>query len=150
MIILDTNVVSEILRLQPDASVLRWMMAHTHEVGITAITVAELSLGVEILPEGQRKTRLQQKLGALFADYRTSVIEFDREAAQANGVLIAKRRSSGRPLATEDAMIAATCLVHGMSLATRNIKDFDDLGLALINPWEADEKVLGDESPDLE
>ena len=137
MIILDTNVVSEVLRPHPDAGVLSWIADHLHEVGITSITVAELSLGVEILPEGHKKIRLQRNLGMLFADYQTSVADFDREAAQLYGVLIAKRRSSGHPLNTEDAMIAAICLSQDMALATRNVKDFDGLGLTIINPWDA-------------
>lgn len=136
MIVLDTNVVSETLKRVPDTNVLRWLAEHAAEVTITAVTVAELNVGLEALPEGRRKAELRLALGEIFDAYRDLVVGFGAQAGQRYGTLIASRRAAGRPLATEDAMIAASCLTGDLALATRNVRDFEGLGLTLINPWE--------------
>jgi len=136
VIVLDTNVISETLRPAPAGQVLRWLTDHAAEVTITAVTVGELSLGLEILPDGRRKAELRRLLSDIFDSYRHLVLDFGTLAGQRYGEVIASRRAASHPLTTEDAMIAAICLTHGTALATRNTKDFDGLGLTLINPWE--------------
>jgi len=135
VIVLDTNVISETLKPTPNEQVMSWLAEHAAEVTITAITVGELSLGLELLPDGRRKTELRRLLGDIFASHRHRVVSFDAPAGQRYGELIARRRAHGRPLAREDAMIAAMCLTRDTALATRNVKDFDGMGLTLINPW---------------
>lgn len=137
MIVADTNVISETLKLVPDEHVMNWLAAHASEITITAVTVGELSLGLEVLPEGHRKADLRRALSGIFALHGETMFVFDALAGQQYGRLIADRRRKGHPLDTEDAMIAAICLTNNLSLATRNVKDFDGLGLNLINPWQA-------------
>ncbi|MCL1922505.1 MAG: type II toxin-antitoxin system VapC family toxin [Propionibacteriaceae bacterium] len=136
MIVLDTNVVSETLKPHPDEGVIQWLTTHGNDTTITAITVAEISVGIEILPEGKRKRDLRQWIGEVFDSYESRVLVLDNQSARIYGSLVARRRSQGNPLTTEDAMIAAICTVGGFPLATRNTKDFEGLDLTLINPWE--------------
>ena len=135
MIVLDTNVVSEMLRPAPNAQVMSWLSEHSKALTITAVTVAELSLGLQIMPQGSRKDGLRRHLDAIFASYGDRILGLDTPAGRHYGDVVSKRRSIGRPITTEDAMIAAICLTHALPLATRNCKDFDDLNLKLINPW---------------
>jgi predicted nucleic acid-binding protein len=135
MIVLDTNVISETLKLAPAPQVLHWLQTRATDVTVTAITVAELSAGLEILPEGRRKSNLRNHLNALFETYRPISHDFDMACGQTYGRIIAARRVIGHPISTEDGMIAAICLSQNLPLATRNVRDFDDLGLTLINPW---------------
>lgn len=142
MIVIDTNVVSETLKPAPDENVMRWMAAHSTELMITSITVGELSLGLEILPDGYRKAELRRLLGSTFDTYQNLIINYDTLAGYRYGSVVASRRAVGRPVTTEDAMIAAICLVRNLPLATRNTKDYDNIGLTLINPWNWGEEVI--------
>jgi hypothetical protein len=137
MIILDTNVLSEPLRPTPDGVAVRWLDAQ--EPGtlfITAITVAELHCGVELLPAGKRKKALKSALTdevlPLFGD---RVLAFDAQAAVAFGKLHAVRRAAGAPISFADCAIAAIAQLHGFALATRNQRDFEHLPIKLIDPW---------------
>ena len=136
MIIIDTNVVSETMKPAPDEHVLTWLAGHVSEVTITSITVGELCAGMEVLPDGHRKGELQRLLDGVFSAYRDIIVGYDAQAGESYGTVVAKRRAAGRPVTTEDAMIAAICLSRGLWLATRNTKDFSGLGLTVINPWE--------------
>jgi len=105
-------------------------------VFITSITVAEILYGVEILPAGKRRERLNAETEAMFAqDFGGQILFFDEQAARAFAQIASARRKLGRPIAELDAQIAAIASVHGAALATRNTADFEDCGVQLVNPW---------------
>ncbi len=135
MIILDTNVISELTRPVPDARVVSWVDAQD-DLMVTATTVAELLYGVARLPAGARKAKLADAIRDL-TDVRLKdkVLGFDRAAASHYAQIAADRDAAGRPISIADAQIAAVCREGGASLATRNTRDFDGVGIALINPW---------------
>ena len=134
---LDTNVVSELMRPQPDPSVLRWVdEQRSAELHLTAVTLAELLYGVGRLADGQRKSSLAEMVARLVAeDFDHRVLSFDAEAAAHYADIVVRRQRSGRPIGVADAQIAATCRSHGALLATRNGGDFEDTGVTLSNPW---------------
>lgn len=138
MIVADTNVLSEPLRQRPARRVVRWLKDNQEDLAITAVTVAELRYGARRLPRGRRRTGLLEATDQLVADAGTRLLPFGAEAADAYGALRAAREQAGHPMSVEGLMIAATCLVHGAALATRNVRSFDGCGLTLIDPW-ADE-----------
>ncbi|MDF1479596.1 type II toxin-antitoxin system VapC family toxin [Leifsonia sp. H3M29-4] len=133
MILLDTNVLSEPLRQRPDAAVLSWLAVHP-EAAITAITVGELLVGVGRLPAGARRESLATAIDRAIG--RADVLDYDEAAARAYARIQEQRRGAGHPLAVEDGMIAAICLANDAALATRNTRDFEGLGVELIDPWE--------------
>ncbi len=138
MIVLDTNIVSELMHAEPDPAVVLWLDAQkAPDLYITAITAAELLFGVERMPSGQRRTRIASAIADMLEyDFTDRVLPFDASASLDYGRVVAHRERLGRPIAMADAMIAATALSVGASLfATRNIKDFTDTGLSLTNPW---------------
>ena len=137
MIVLDTNVISELMRTAPSASVLRWVdNLPLEDVYLTSITLAELLYGIARLPAGSRRERLEDHLGEMITvDFRARVLPFDTAAATHYADIAAHRASSGRPISSADAQIAAVCRCHAATLATRNIKDFADTAVTLINPW---------------
>lgn len=138
MIVLDTNVLSELTRQVPDAGVLAWLDAQpANEVATTAITVAELLYGVARLPAGRRKTELCDVVHALVSeDFRDRVEVFDATAAGRYAAVVTDRERLGRPITVADAQIAAIAHTRHASLATRNIDDFTDTGVDLVNPWK--------------
>ena len=137
MIVLDTNVISEIFRPSPNPGVVRWLTSLTGDVAITSITLAELLAGVRRLPDGRRKDDLVQRINAAVELYRGSraVLPFDDLAAERYADVLLARQSAGAPISTADAQIAAICLAHGATCATRNLKDFANTGVELIDPW---------------
>ncbi|MBK6648303.1 MAG: type II toxin-antitoxin system VapC family toxin [Betaproteobacteria bacterium] len=137
MMVLDTNVVSELMRAAPESAVLNWLDAQpSSELWLTAVVAAELMFGVARLPEGGRKQQLAHNVAAMLEqDFAGQVLAYDLAAASIYAELVAQRERTGRPIAMADAQIAAICLAHGASLVTRNEKDFDGLGLMVINPW---------------
>ena len=137
MIVLDTNVISEIFRPSPEPRVVEWLLSLTGDVAITSITLAELIAGVRRLPDGRRKDELAQRIEEAVAPYRgsRSVLAFDDAAAERYGDVLVSREAAGVPVSTADAQIAAICLAHGASCATRNVKDFQHTGVELVNPW---------------
>ena len=139
MIILDTNVISELARLDPEPNVVTWLDSlPAAEVATTAITAAQLLYGVARLPDGRRKGALAEAIDALInEDFRDRVQPFDGLAAEQYATVVVGREKKGRPISTADAQIAAICKVHGAGLATRNTGDFTDTGIDLINPWTA-------------
>ena len=137
MIVLDTNVVSELLLALPSPLVLNWIESQPPPlVNTTAVTEAELRLGAAILPEGRRKTQLTKLIeDTLREDFPERILSFDSAAAAFYANICAHRRGLGRPISPFDAQIAAICKARGATLATRNVGDFADVGLKLINPW---------------
>lgn len=140
MIILDTNVVSELIRAVPDPGVRGWVNSRpSNQVATTAITAAELYHGVARLPVGQRRQRLAVGVSALLNDaLRGRIVPFDERAARRYADVISGRERAGRPIAVPDAQIAAICRELGAVLATRNMKDFEETGVELVDPWQAD------------
>ena len=138
MTILDTNVLSEVMAPSPADAPLVWIERRraVDPVFITSITVAEILYGVEILPAGKRRERLNAEAEAMFAqDFGGQILFFDEQAARAFAQIASSRRKLGRPIAEFDAQIAAIASVHGAALATRNPADFEDCGVQLVNPW---------------
>lgn len=136
MIVLDTNVVSEIAKPTPDATVLAWVDAQG-ALAITATTLAELRFGVARLPQGKRRTMLSEAISQLVTDDLDGrVLPFDGACADAYGLIAAARERAGRPIGVADGQIAAICGVHEATLATPNVRDFVDTGIELVNPWD--------------
>jgi toxin FitB len=138
VIILDTNVMSELTRLDPDPGVISWLDSlPAEETAITAITAAELRYGVRRLPDGRRKNGLSEAVHAIInIDFRGRVEPFDVLAADQYADIVATREHIGRPISTSDAQIAAICRVLDATLATRNTPDFTNTGVDLIDPWK--------------
>lgn len=137
MIVLDTNVVSELMRAEPALAVLTWLQQNSGDgMYTTTVTVAEIRYGIARLPEGQRRESLHQAASEIFAAFPRQVLPFDLAAANAYADVVTVRESLGNPIDGFDAQIAAICRSHAATLATRNTKDFADTGIALINPWQ--------------
>ena len=137
MIILDTNVVSEMMRPSKDSPVEPWIgLQPTASLFTTALTRAEILYGIEVLPPGKRRTGLATAVKAVFEkDFEGRVLPFDQEAADAYATLVAERRRAGRPISPFDAQIAAIARSRGAALATRNTRDFEGCGVTLLDPW---------------
>ncbi|SJN08090.1 VapC toxin protein [Leucobacter sp. 7(1)] len=137
MIVLDTNVISEVLRPNPDARVVGWLQTLGAEVTITAVTLAELCAGLRRLPEGQRKTDLEAAVYAAVEPFRSAqmVFPFDEACAEAYADILWERERAGLPIAIADAQIAAICRTHDAMCATRNVQDFHHTGIPVVNPW---------------
>lgn len=137
MVVLDTNVISELARRVPDPGVLSWLDSlEVSEVVTTAITAAELRYGVARLPDGHRKRELTVVIrGILTEDFHGRVLPFDERASVRYAEIVTGRERIGRPIGAADAQIAAICRDSGTTLATRNITDFEETGIELINPW---------------
>ena len=141
MILLDTNVISEAMRPSPDARVMQWLDALPDlEVWISAVSVAEIRLGIALLPDGKRRAMLAELADEMFReDFSDQCLPFDCDAAREYARIVAERNRQGRPITVEDAQLAAVALTGGLVLATRNVKDFSDInGLKVVNPWEED------------
>jgi predicted nucleic acid-binding protein len=136
VIILDTNVISELTRPVPDPGVITWLDSlPAEETAITAITAAELRYGVRRIPDGRRKTGLSEAVNALLTtDFRDRVEPFDVLAADHYADVVTAREHAGQPISTSDAQIAAICRVLNAALATRNTSDFTGIGINLIDP----------------
>lgn len=137
-VLLDTNVLSELLRAQPDAKVMTWVAAQPADgLFVSAVTQAEMLLGARLLPSGKRRLQLEQALDAMFGeDFAGRVLPFDAGAATAYAAVVAARRRAGAPISQFDAQIAAIALRHRLGMATRNVADFEGCGLSVINPWD--------------
>lgn len=137
MIVLDTNVISEVFRSTPNGRVMAWLEALVGDVAITAVTLAELLAGVARLPDGRRKDELAARIAEAIEPFRgsRSILAFDDDAASHYAEVLLARESAGLPISASDAQIAAICLAHEATCATRNTSDFLHTGVALINPW---------------
>jgi predicted nucleic acid-binding protein len=139
MIILDTNVVSELLRPDPARQVERWLSEQDGAtVYFTTVSEAELCHGVALLPAGKRRTALAQAIeGMLEEDFRDRILPFDRAAARAYAAIAAEHRAAGRPISQFDCQIAAIARARGAAVATRNTGDYDGCGIPVIDPWQS-------------
>lgn len=136
MLVLDTNVVSELMRPQPAVAVLSWLAPHApRELRMTVITRAEIRYGIARLPRGQRRAELQARADALFEDIGELTLDFDSRAADVYGLLVADRERQGSPISVPDAQIAAITLTREGELVTRNVTDFVGCGLVVHDPW---------------
>lgn len=137
MIIVDTNVLSELMKPAPDSAVRDWVRAQdAEELHTTSISLAEIRYGIERLPSGRRKDLLRTTADEVFAAFEDQVLPFDAAAAQPCATIVTTRNEAGLPIDGFDAQIAAICSVHQGTLATRNLKDFRGTGIRLTNPWE--------------
>ncbi|HEY6494007.1 MAG TPA: type II toxin-antitoxin system VapC family toxin [Trebonia sp.] len=137
MIVLDTNVISELARQVPDAGVLSWLDSlEISDVATTAIGAAELRHGVARLPEGHRKRELAGVIRSILTeDFNGRVLPFDERSSVQYATIVVGRERIGRPIGAADAQIAAICRDSGSILATRNTADFEETGVELVNPW---------------
>ena len=137
MVVLDTPIVSELMRDRPRADVLGWLDEQpTRALFVTAVTEAEVLTGIAILPEGRRKRILADAAARAFGGLLSGrVLPFDSAAAQTYSVIAAARRAAGRPISQSDGQIAAIARSRNMAIATRNVRDFEDMGIDLIDPW---------------
>lgn len=138
-IILDTNVISELIQPRGSSVIRQWLASQNGaSLYTTSITQAEILYGIQILPEGQRRQKLLDGALIVFEDYLPErILAFDQKAAELYSQIAAYRKQIGRPISQFDAQIAAICRLHQATLATRNIRDFLDCGIDLVNPWEA-------------
>jgi predicted nucleic acid-binding protein len=139
VIVLDTNVVSELMRKAPEVRVVRYVDRFSaSDVLVTAVTAAELMYGVALLPDGRRKRELHIKVGGLLTeDFEDQILPFDARAATHYAEIVASRERGGRPISMADAQIAAICRNWSAALATRNVDDFVATGVDAVNPWDA-------------
>ena len=137
MIVLDTNVVSEIFRPQPEPRVVAWLESLTDDVAITTVTLAQLLAGVRRLPDGRRKEELETVIEAAIEPYRgtRSLLAFDHDAADAYADVLIARDRAGLSISMAAAQIAAICRASGATCATRNVKDFRLTGVEVTDPW---------------
>jgi toxin FitB len=136
MIILDTNVVSELMRADPAPQVATWARDRDRrELRTTSITLAEIRYGIARLPDGRRKQVLLYAADDIFRTFSDQVLPVDGAAAEHYAVIASARERAGRPVGGFDALIAAVCRSRGAALATRNLPDFDGTGIEVIDPW---------------
>ncbi|OQW88125.1 MAG: VapC toxin family PIN domain ribonuclease [Rhodoferax ferrireducens] len=138
MIILDTNVLSALMQQQPDLMVVDWLDDQPAEsIWVTTITLFEAQYGLSLIAPGQRKNVLMQRFEELLVkDLQNRVLSFDAPAAEQAAALSAQRKTLGRPVDMRDTFIAGIALARRATLATRNIRHFDDLATPVVNPWE--------------
>ena len=138
MIVLDTNVVSEAMKPEPDAAVRDWLDEQAAEtLYISSVTVAELLFGIGALPEGRRKQKLAATLDGMLPLFEGRILAFDTDAARHYADLAVAARTAGKGFPTPDGYIAATAAAHGFTVATRDASAFDAAGVPLIDPWTA-------------
>ena len=136
MIVLDTNVVSELMRPEPASAVLAWLQRSSRDgLYTTAVTIAEIRYGIARLPEGHRRQSLHQAADEIFAAFPRQVLPFDLASASAYADIVVSREKQGNPISGFDAQIAAICRSRAASLATRHTRDFVDTGVNLLDPW---------------
>jgi len=139
MILLDTNVVSEVMKTQPVEAVVAWLNSQNSErLYVSAITIGEITYGLRILPDGKRRSGLHERFErfvALAFDQR--VLAYDESAARVYGELMGDRKEPGLPMSVPDGQIAAIARLNHMAVATRNVLDFEHCGIDVLNPFEA-------------
>ncbi|MGB3389101.1 MAG: type II toxin-antitoxin system VapC family toxin [Pseudaminobacter sp.] len=138
MFILDTNVISEMFSPRPSSNVMAWLDTHGREdYWITAISRAELQLGMLLLPDGRRRQALGDLIEGFFhLTIRNEVLPFGKDEADIFAEVVALRRRSGRPIGEFDAQIAAIARARNFAIVTRNVRDFEHCGIEVINPWD--------------
>lgn len=137
MIVVDTDVASELMKRAPASAVVDWVHAQSGtELYTTSITSAEIRYGIERLPVGHRKALLRRTADQVFGAFQDKVLPFDDTAAMHYAVIVADRDDAGLPIDGFDAQIASICRAHSATLATRNLKDFQGTGIGLVDPWQ--------------
>lgn len=138
MILLDTNVVSEVMKASPAAAVLAWLNAHDSDrLYVSAITVGEIAYGLRVLPDGRRRSALAERFGRFIArGFDQRVLVYDEPAARVYGDVMGERRERGCPMAVPDGQIAAIARSNHLAVATRNAVDFEHCGVDVVNPFE--------------
>lgn len=136
--VLDTNVLSEIMKPQGLRKVKNWVITQPREnLFITSITQSEILYGIAILPDGKRKQALRESTQAMFVEEFTGqILAFEQKAAVGFAEIAANRKKIGKPISQADAQIAAICLVNNAAIATRNVDDFADCQIKIVNPWD--------------
>jgi predicted nucleic acid-binding protein len=139
MLVLDTNVLSELLKAAPDERIVDWLDRQPRQLLFTTvITQAEIQYGIALLPRGARRTKLAEAARSIFQeDLADHVLSFDSATADQYAEIAAKRKSAGKPISQSDAMIAAIVATQRATLATRNGRDFEDCGIDVKNPWNS-------------
>lgn len=139
MILLDTDVVSAMMAPAPPKSVIDWLNRQdTVALYLSTITMAEIGYGLWVLPDGKRRRYLAERFDRFIADgFEQRVLDFDRRAAMLYAEVMGERRAMGRPLAVLDGQIASIARAHRLSVATRNVRDFEHCGVDLVNPFES-------------
>ncbi|MGI9477190.1 MAG: type II toxin-antitoxin system VapC family toxin [Hyphomicrobiaceae bacterium] len=138
MILLDTNVVSELMKPDPNSQVLAWFARiDGNDLFTSTVTEAEVRAGLAVMPEGRRRDALLAEANAMFENVLSEqILSFDRIAAHHCANVMARRRAEGRPVQTADAMIVAIAIAHGFAVATRDVRDFADTGVTVLNPFD--------------
>jgi predicted nucleic acid-binding protein len=136
-LLLDTNIPSEMIRSQPDPRVSAWLHAQDEvTLYLSSITIGELRKGMITMPAGKRRTELEAWMSSdLIASFDDRIIPVTKSIADRWGTLSGHRKLAGRPVGMADGLIAATALEHGLTVVTRNVRDYEKLGLTLLNPW---------------
>jgi toxin FitB len=135
MILVDTNIWSELTRAAPDPAVRAWEKAQAPRLWLATVVIGELLSGIHLLPEGKRKQAFLEGYEALINAHSDRIVAFDLAASRLYGEIVARQHRAGRNPGTADSQLAAIALAKGMALATRNVKHFEGLGIRLINPW---------------
>jgi len=137
LIVLDTDVLSELARPAPDPRVVDWVdVQDVADLVVTAITAAEIRAGVALLPDGRRRRQIEGRMEHLLSDvFGGQVLVFDGESSRHYAAIVAARTRAGRPIGALDAQIGAVCLQFDATLATRNTPDFEGIGLRIVDPW---------------
>lgn len=137
MIVLDTNIISEMMAAHPEVAVINWLNdQNAVTLFVSTITIAEISYGLRLLPKGQRHRLLQDRFERFIEQaFEQRILNFDEAAARVYGEVMGYRKEIGRPLSVPDGQIASIARMHGFAVATRNIKDFKDCGVEVINPF---------------
>jgi len=138
VVVLDTNVVSELMRPSPEPAVVAWLNTRPpHDLFVTAVTEAEVRTGIAFLPAGRRRRHLVRAADRAFNElFEDRVLPFEREAARAYARIAEERRKAGRPISQFDCQIAAIARSLGAAVATRNTRDFNGTGIPVLDPWE--------------
>jgi predicted nucleic acid-binding protein len=136
LILLDTNVVSELMKEAADPAVEHWFLLNEEETALPVIALAELSYGIARLADGARRQGLEARLTEWRVRYADRTLAFGPSAAMRYGPMLAAATAAGRPMSLPDAQIAAIALVEDATVATRNVRDFAPAGVDLLNPWE--------------
>lgn len=139
MIILDTNVIAELMKIVPSDRVFSWAERWRHDqLFTTAVNQAEVLFGLAVMAAGRKKELLNDAAIQMFEKhFRGRILPFDRDAAQRYGDIVARRRRAGSPIDKCDAQIAAVAACRGMTVATRDVDDFENCGIQIMNPWTA-------------
>ena len=136
--VLDTNVLSELMRPEPHPGVFEWVAEQPRAaLYTTSLSRAEILAGIAVMPDGRRRAALAESAAAMFGEeFQGRILPFDAEAATAYAAFFALRRQSGRPIATTDLIVAATAHAHDAAVVSRDTRGFEGCGLTLVNPWQ--------------